>query len=427
MPDDQEEKEHGLAANMPDDQEEKEHGLAAKNEDTTKEAEDIRIRLTTLLHLCQQTTDIVVNTGWSTLVTIHQDKVPPLSFFISYGDNIRDVKEIIHKKLGMLPGEQHLTWNSQPVFSRIIPEQTPHLTLRLKHVRLDPKLGSLFQMVGLGDWKERDDIMEQFLVERNAKCCPACRQQLILMQQQQADDETDSPSQKNVFCSKCYAKWDNVLARRLQGMIENPYVHSQEGNDPLCRQCDFSLCNTCYALDEGRPAFTDPYQALESMACQIASHLATTATKFGGRGHLCGYPSVPWRHELGPKLFSQGAGIMVLRETKAMHENTRLRIVWRSDLSKLLTDSSSSEEYPKPKELMNTVMPKGVTVADMLEIRRRLRISPEFLGLANLYDGETSSFRPGLPTSVYETMKIKHYNKEEVLIELGIEVSDGDY
>ncbi|CAE7697841.1 CCDC19 [Symbiodinium sp. CCMP2456] len=75
----------------------------------------------------------------------------------------------------------------------------------------------------------------------------------------------------------------------------------------------------------GDPVAAVPVPALETMALKVASVLAGIACWFGGPGHLCGHPSIPWPFEetvAAPPQFSSKhgkPGMQVTTKTPVVH------------------------------------------------------------------------------------------------------------
>lgn len=199
--------------------------------------------------------------------------------------------------------------------------------------------------------------------------------------------------------------------------------------------CEFALCRFCLEKDRGRSA-VDPdsvYQALQDMAIDLANRRASIACWFGGKGHLCGIPSVSWNHELGPKAYkvSEFARIdhpptEVRPGTLVVHPGARLRVSVAEELQSILTQDECKQIQ------VDEVKEQGATCDDIVTIRSsisRWSNSPLFPKTNRHCQKRFPNYstRCGEQPEAYITMKLRDYSVEGSVFELGASFDDGDY
>jgi hypothetical protein len=374
--------------------------------------------------LFQRAIDIVLDARWSTLVTVEvesdqQANNRMISVYCSPKSTITDLKEVLSESetLGIPPEEQHITWNDKPMLTQRLPD-TPRLFLKLKRVPLDSDLRSLYDMTGLGDWKERDEIIQQMLSPRRAKACPCCNENLIELEPQDA-------KQRAIHCSVCNGTpWNSSIFICPNRSLKADESDGGNGTGILRQQqqeCQFALCLNrywkCYENDSGREETAqDPYRSLQDMAINIARNVASIACSYGGRGHLCGKPRASCKHELAPKVFKEGPGIILGRQNKALHNGIHVKVLWTDD---------KMEPGDKQMVLLDEKKPNGMTIQDVIELRRQLKKTSVFQATAEEFF-KNENMLP--PSYIYEKLKLKQYDMDHAVFELEFDDNyGGDY
>ena len=340
-----------------------------------------------------------------------------------------------------------MTANEKPLFFGNLHDETcpkgRSVTTELRQTTLDPRLESLYEMVGLGDWEERDEIMGRMSRTRVAGKCPAGHE-LIKGENDNGDLPRDHQNQLHV-CAICNR---SIHRRHVLGMV-------------LCVECGFSLCTPCKERDAGSPAEEDPYAALEAFALNIAREFACWSCAFGGRGHMCGYPTFQLTSEYTPRMlhFGSGAGLYddgddedekeafcIKEDTKMLHDGVRLITRFDSDVREFLMEADEStnasflqrnccarRELPdaaKNAEI-DQCLEDGGTIQTMMDLRGAWIRPPHDIWpkLANEWSNRFWSYTTigGDRAVPYATTKLVSYELDTVIFEVGVRIDDGDY
>mmetsp|Transcript_14078 Transcript_14078/g.17796 ORF Transcript_14078/g.17796 Transcript_14078/m.17796 type:complete len:250 (-) Transcript_14078:11-760(-) len=204
-------------------------------------------------------------------------KKEPLVLMLLPTTSVSDLKRLLKDRLQIPEQEQHLVLSNdrpllhgsicshqgQQLLSGVVSRPSPETHIHVHRVEMEPRLESLFSMVGLSDWEERDEIMSRMVKARSAQNCNNGHKLI------QLDPDKYKPTSRDesYLCKKCHIDFHGDMYRRdgnTYGRV-TPFV---------CEQCNFCLCNFCISKDEGSTAADDPFQALQILALDIARKMA---------------------------------------------------------------------------------------------------------------------------------------------------------
>lgn len=285
---------------------------------------------------------VVLDTPCSQEQEVDVSKNDSLTFLELPDTQVSDFKKFVAEKLKIPENEQRMiVKNEKHVLHGSLQETIPRaeigddmaVTITLKQAQLDPRLVALFNMVGLEDWKERDEIMNRMCMGRPAGKCYRGHdlEELGTAADTETYDDTNNdtpPENRRSQSEKC-----KICQMEF---VRNP--SNNNGTLPhVCRECDFCLCIRCNRLDNGCDAIVkDPYDALEDFALSIAARFAYWGANYGGRGISCTNPRIDLHSEFTPRMLSVRTPLShevtttepfcIRRETKVLHDGVRLLI-----------------------------------------------------------------------------------------------------
>uniref|UniRef100_A0A6U2HPC0 Uncharacterized protein n=1 Tax=Pseudictyota dubia TaxID=2749911 RepID=A0A6U2HPC0_9STRA len=365
--------------------------------------------------------------------------------------SVKDVRRYVRRTKN-IPGKEQrlfLSGTGVPVIHGPIPppDATGAVRLSLRRVRLDPRLEALYEMVGMDDVKERHEHMQLMMRPRPARGCYCGRDDSMVPLRVEGDaadttagDEAGAGARATAGgapeCAKC-------LFREVPGQTSRFGIMAPGGGYTwielrllACAECQFALCTSCHRNDDGWAAPADPYAALEEKAVKLGRKMASIGCWFGGRGHLCGHPSVtvddgpiPRRHRTDMKSETDRSsrhGIVVNGPRQVLHRGVRLRVRLTEAVRRTLEENGV--DYCKVE--FNKVLPDGATIEDVISYRDALSRTHHAWGVVAKDLEDKHPFyetRDGDRARAFPTHKLVSFGLEEAVIELGADISDGDY
>lgn len=359
------------------------------------------------------------------------------SFLVSRDITVHDTKNLISEHYGIplsrihlndhspRPSQAQMPTNRSVFYGPLFQEgtETSSRTLQLTVLPVDERLEALFKMVSLDSVKERDEIMHRSLTARMARHCPGGH---ALKTSITGENCQEYPS---LECAKCFR-----LISQSRGASSNGRAFTFSA----CCSCDYALCCFCLEDDQGRPA-VDPdhvYEALQTMAIELAKSRAEIATWFGGKGHMCGIPAVTTDHELGPKAYQVNKfGRSNLPDNHAtkvhgrklvVHQGARLRVFLSQELRSILTQQECATLE------VDEVRASGATCGDICGFRGALSKwsrSPLWPKINAHFQNRFPHYKTwdGKQPEAYIKMRLLNYFVDDVVFEVDGAIDDGDY
>jgi len=336
-----------------------------------------------------------------------------LSLLLCPSTTIHEFKNILQGRLNITEAEQRLSVGAdQPLLSGTLGQVASacELSVNLNRIPEEQRLLNLFKMVGLGDWKERNDIMAKMMLQRNAKKCYKDHELVAIG----VDDE------KHLLDFKC-VKCNNSITRRKYGQIEQ--------NANICSECSFYIfCPQCIDQDTGCIAATDPYVAMKQMALDIGRKMASYGVRYGHLGHMCGYPEIHYSSEFAPRALrhiNQKDQFRITPDTKVLHGGVNLVVRFDEEAREFL-QSSGLQTTMLASEIQQEC-DNGVNVREMMGLRNAWTKAP-YDGIWKALSQEWRDRFPTFKGTPYATSSYVSFSLEEVVYEVGITMSiDEEY
>jgi len=368
--------------------------------------------------LYKDVVDATVNNEYLIKVTVRnaQDGSEE-SMLCSPDATAQDVKEVLsnRRRLGYTHHVEMRLTDAQeaPVFGSFPKNQPPLATrLNLRVVPLDPRLESLYQLVGMGVESERDRMMERMLVQRNPRDCPGGHSLPL---------EQPSHGRNNVMmCQKCV--W-----------------HAFRGRG--CQTCNYALCSGCLQDDHGL-SVTDPYEAVVRIAVDIGRKIAGV---LGNSGLGLVSTSIRWRSDLGeirPSLFPEDPrwhGLRIDDSAQVLHNGVRL-IVRLSERLREVVRADLAGEKDSKEDGMNTtkvlcpgevdeVLENGATLLELKQYGKALVETESWTVVTRVLQDRASRTVGAFedkPKAYVTTLKLVSFGFDQVIYEVCAKV-DGHY
>jgi len=326
----------------------------------------------------------------------------------------QDVKKFLRKRLiknDDNPTELHLyDVNGNDLFWQMPMARPPHATkLTLHVVPLDTRLDALYQMVGMGDESERDQMMERMMVPRLPRDCPG--------NHSLPEEQAANRGQENnvLMCAKCC--W---------------YAFRGHG----CNVCQFELCVNCLREDQGLTVVADPRSEIVVIATRIGTKFAEVLCNSGLGLYST---SIRWRSDLGeilPSLWSDDRnrhgrhGVTINDQAQVLHKGVRLLVQLSQKIRRLLDANNNGEKKATnlyPGETI-TILSDGASLLDLKtyckaiseseawpvvtdELKRRVSSSEEFQKFEDK------------PNSYEISIKLVSFQPEQVVYEVGARIN----
>jgi len=381
--------------------------------------------------------DVCVDDKWLTWLYLVRKEEGSLdrccSFLLPRDAKVHEVKKLLSEQYGCQQQQIKLSdgLNNCPVLHGPIFHESSATERKLNLIitALDDRLEALYRMVSLSSVEERDRIMHFSLRARRPRQCPYDHD----LDTEINEENERSFASLNLCCARCSTAHSPGYTIRIGDRFLAWFACSS------CAECTFALCHRCLENDEGRPAVApeDCHQALRDMAVALAFKRAEIACWFGGKGHLCGIPSVKWYHELGPKAYQvddirrnlpRDHPANVHQSTLILHPGACLRVVLSEDLQSVLSPEERDEIQ------VDQVREKGATCDDIIDLRNSLsqwsRSPLDVFSKINAFYQNRFPFyktRCGDQSEAYITCKLISFHEEGAVFRVDASIDDGDY
>ena len=346
------------------------------------------------------------------------DSIPPLSLYLLPETDIPEIKGRLTKYLGIPEKEQRLSMKGKDLFEGSLNAKTKSrkIKLNLRHVQFDVRLESLYAMVGLEKWEERDEIMGNMVMTRNPGKCSRGHKLIEI-------DECPEKGNTNEYtCANC--KIDRKERLFVSAFMEKiqPFV---------CEECFFCLCSRCINNDKGYAGCTDmdPYETLATVAKQIGRELAVIGSTFGGRSNFCEYPQLNVQYHLASLVFANREQNLVINsERKALHDGVRVVIRFNEEARSVL--QSVGQDIALEKAEIRKTFQNGLTFREVMVYREEWLKVPHLWRilaqeLSSRFPACTNHF--GEPAEPHAFTRLVSYGLEEVVYEVGVSLDDRSY